>query len=199
MREPELPATQAAEPLTLDHDPSPVAEVPTWAGRITVREFFATLGAARAPMDVSRLESTRSERTQPVAPNAEESKSEAAQQAAPQPEAAQPAAAQDDSTPATLAPPTPQPEEKAGAPVVPPDDSFSRLFADSPVSPEDNRAASALSGAVAHEHGLPSIDMPSGLQPSRDLAATPDRSEPPQESEEDLRRFREWLDGLTES
>jgi hypothetical protein len=87
----------------------------------------------------------------------------------------------------------------AEAPPVAADDSFARLFADTPVSPEDNRAAAAFSGAVAPEHALPSIDMPSVLQPSREPPGTPDRIQPPQESEEDLRRFREWLDGLTES
>jgi hypothetical protein len=177
--EPALPATQAVEPLVLDHELPVAAEAPTWAARITVREFFATLGSARAPSGVSR--------------------EEAAQPEAGPLDAAPPEDGQLGARSTPEAPAAPAAEDEAVVPVGASEDAFSRLFADAPVSPEDHRAAAALSGALAHEPDLPSIDTPSVLHPSREPVSTAGRNEPPQESEEDLRRFREWLDGLTES
>ena len=188
--EPAPPATQAAEPLVLEHEASAIAETPVWAARITVREFFATLGSARAPSDGSREESARSESAQPEAAQSEAPQSEAAHPESPQPEAEQPAG--EASAP-------PEPEQQAEVPFSAADDAFSSLFADYPVSPEDNRAAAALSGAVSHEPASPSVDASSDRLPSREPVSPAGRNEPPQESEEDLRRFREWLDGLTES
>ncbi len=75
-------------------------------------------------------------------------------------------------------------------------DAFATLFSDSPVSDDDSRAAFAMSGALSSSH------------PPRVTTTTPPKPaapvEPPaptaaQESEEDIRRFREWLDGLAES
>ena len=72
-------------------------------------------------------------------------------------------------------------------------DAFASLFADSPVSEEDSRAAFALSGALS----APAPPAPVPAAPPAP-AAEPSPSST-QESEEDIRRFREWLDGLAES
>lgn len=79
------------------------------------------------------------------------------------------------------------------------DDAFVNLFAGVPVAAEDSRAAAALSGAVAH--GAPfSTPLPGPpFQPSREALETRSSGEPAQESEEDIRRFRQWLDGLADS
>jgi tetratricopeptide (TPR) repeat protein len=77
-------------------------------------------------------------------------------------------------------------------------DAFSTLFPDSPVSEEDSRAAFALSGAMsgtAH-NPTPSTVRTSPPKPVPPVTDAPDQA---QESEEDIRRFREWLDGLADS
>lgn len=79
------------------------------------------------------------------------------------------------------------------------DDAFASLFADVPVSPEDNRAAAALSSAVAHNGPLSAVAGPVVAPPHAAADATEIRVETTTESEEDIRRFREWLDGLGES
>jgi tetratricopeptide (TPR) repeat protein len=98
-----------------------------------------------------------------------------------------------------------QPSEPAAVetpPVVEPyrfaDDAFANLFADSPASAEDSRAAAALSSAVAH--GAP-FSTPSHATPTapRETPVPRGAEQSAKESEEDIRRFREWLDGLTES
>ena len=73
-------------------------------------------------------------------------------------------------------------------------DAFANLFADSPVSDEDSRAAFALSGAL----GAPAPATSPAAAPPLPPEASPAASNA-QESEEDIRRFREWLDGLAES
>ncbi len=79
------------------------------------------------------------------------------------------------------------------------DDAFASLFADIPVNAEDSRAAAALSGAVAHGAPFLSPTAPAVSSPARGANASGVRVEPARESEEDIRRFREWLDGLAES
>jgi tetratricopeptide (TPR) repeat protein len=75
-------------------------------------------------------------------------------------------------------------------------DAFSNLFSDSPVSEEDSRAAFALSGALgASEPTSAAITAPQEPQTPPEPASPA----PTQESEEDIRRFREWLDGLADS
>lgn len=78
-------------------------------------------------------------------------------------------------------------------------EAFANLFPESAVSEEDSRAAFALSGALsstAHSP-VPSTVQTSPPHPSPAVTAqTPGQN---QESEEDLRHFREWLDGLAES
>lgn len=78
------------------------------------------------------------------------------------------------------------------------DDAFANLFGNTPVSPEDSRAAAALSGAVAHTAPAP-VTAPPESVPERGRGVTNDARRPAQESEEDVRRFREWLEGLTSS
>ncbi|HUQ18347.1 MAG TPA: tetratricopeptide repeat protein [Gemmatimonadaceae bacterium] len=87
------------------------------------------------------------------------------------------------------------PGDKAEYPYA--DDAFASLFEDAPVSVEDSRAAAALSSAVAHNPPSP-IPTP----PEQRAANKPDSSTADQgmrESEDDIRRFREWLDGLANS
>jgi hypothetical protein len=107
---------------------------------------------------------------------------------------------------ATRMPPSGEPERsytaRAAVPEIPDvdeyplaGDAFANMFADSPVSDEDSRAAFALSGAL----GAPVTPPPVVAQtapPAPAPVPTPDTT---QESEEDIRRFREWLDGLAES
>jgi tetratricopeptide (TPR) repeat protein len=95
------------------------------------------------------------------------------------------------------APREPQPSDEQQYPYA--DDAFASLFQDALVSPEDSRAAAALSSAVAHKPPSPGVATPPDSQPARQA----DESGPPeqamQESEDDIRRFREWLDGLASS
>jgi tetratricopeptide (TPR) repeat protein len=79
------------------------------------------------------------------------------------------------------------------------DDAFSNLFSNIQVSAEDSRAAVALSGAVAHHPPASTPRAPTGGPPSGNADSTPAGDEPAHESEEEIRRFREWLDGLAES
>jgi hypothetical protein len=79
------------------------------------------------------------------------------------------------------------------------DDAFANLFGNAPVNTEDSRAAAALSGAVAHT--TPPSPAPASAEraPERGAGATRAAAPPTQESEEDIRRFREWLEGLANS
>jgi hypothetical protein len=76
-------------------------------------------------------------------------------------------------------------------------DAFGNLFGDTPVDDEDNRAAFMLSGAIGASTPPSNIAVSAPTEPQ---PAEPPASEgTAQESEEDIRRFREWLDGLAES
>jgi hypothetical protein len=108
---------------------------------------------------------------------------------------------------ATRTPPSSEPERsytaRAAVPEIPEaeeyplaGDAFSNMFADSPVSEEDSRAAFALSGALGAPATPPPVIAQTTVPPAPAQAPTPDTT---QESEEDIRRFREWLDGLAES
>lgn len=80
-----------------------------------------------------------------------------------------------------------------------PADAFSGMFPDSPVTDEDTRAAFALSGALGVT-AEPEMPSPPRRPPTPASSAPPvATSAAAQESEEDIRRFREWLDGLAES
>jgi hypothetical protein len=75
-------------------------------------------------------------------------------------------------------------------------DAFANMFADSPVNEEDSRAAFALSGALGAATPQPeTVVQPPIETPAVVTAPSPVAA---QESEEDIRRFREWLDGLAE-
>ena len=75
-------------------------------------------------------------------------------------------------------------------------DAFANLFPGSEVSEEDSRAAFALSGALAATTPPPARTPATPVPP---VSAEPAVPASEQESEEDIRRFREWLDGLAES
>jgi tetratricopeptide (TPR) repeat protein len=101
----------------------------------------------------------------------------------------------------TVAATTPEPPEASSEPVEYPiaDDAFGNLFAGVPANPEDSRAAAVLSGAVAHgavfATPLSTPTSPAPQVPQQDRES----GTPAEESEEDVRRFREWLDGLADS
>lgn len=86
------------------------------------------------------------------------------------------------------------PEPAADFPLA--TDAFSNLFGDTPVSEDDSRAAFALSGALGGAQPAPAAPTPA--KPAAQVEA-PVPTTTTQESEEDIRRFREWLDGLQES
>lgn len=92
---------------------------------------------------------------------------------------------------------TPPPQETRAETVYPyADDAFANLFVGTRPSDADSRAAAALSGAVAHGAAY---DSPlSGLTAPSEPVSVPSEA-PAEESEDDIRRFREWLDGLAES
>lgn len=131
---------------------------------MTVREFFATLGLMRPPLNEP------GGGTEPIAD----------------------VASVTGESPDVEIPPADEPYPVA-------DDAFASLFGDAPISPEDSRAAAALSGAVAHGAPFSTPLTPAGPPPLSDAAAPRASDQPTQESEEDIRRFREWLDGLAES
>jgi hypothetical protein len=79
------------------------------------------------------------------------------------------------------------------------DDAFATLFENEPVSDEDSRAAAALSGAVAHTAPASPLEASREPGPSREPAGASEGQPPAKESEEDIRRFREWLEGLAYS
>jgi tetratricopeptide (TPR) repeat protein len=108
---------------------------------------------------------------------------------------------------ATRTPPSSEPERSYTARAAVPEiseveeyplagDAFANMFADSPVSEEDSRAAFALSGALGAPVTPPPVLAQTAAPSAPAAAPTPDTT---QESEEDIRRFREWLDGLAES
>ena len=77
-------------------------------------------------------------------------------------------------------------------------DAFGAMFGDEPVAEDDTRAAFALSGALS---GTGHNPTPTSLRTSPPLPS-PAVEEPDtqtQESEDDIRRFREWLDGLADT
>ncbi len=78
------------------------------------------------------------------------------------------------------------------------DDAFANLFQGAELNPEDSRAAAALSGAMAHPAPAAAISTPSQSRAATD-ASSRAGEQPVQESEEDIRRFREWLEGLANS
>ena len=154
----------------LEEVPASVAVAHT---RITIREFFATLGEIRPPTspaggyaDIASPDDAADEPGEEVAAEFETAPSDS----------------------------TTEPETYPYA-----DDAFATLFENEPVDPEDSRAAAALSGAVAHS--APRSPLETAREPgqSRDQDAARESDEPAQESEEDIRRFREWLEGLANS
>jgi len=78
------------------------------------------------------------------------------------------------------------------------DDAFANLFEGTEVDPEDSRAAAALSGAMAHPAPAATITTPSQSRPATGESSRTGQQSV-QESEEDIRRFREWLEGLANS
>ena len=75
-------------------------------------------------------------------------------------------------------------------------DAFSDLFPGEEIAEEDTRAAFALSGALSGTSHNPVPEKIQTPPQPQEPVATENQA---QESEEDIRRFREWLDGLADS
>ena len=145
----------------------------------TIREFFATLGAYQPPANGAAASFT-------------------ARAAVPDMEA-EPSFHHSDAntSDATHAEPTLDQPLTDEFPLV--SDAFANLFPDSPVSEEDSKAAFALSGALSSQPNQPvtrSYSSPASPTPAVDLSSPPTAA---RESEDDIRKFREWLDGLADS
>jgi tetratricopeptide (TPR) repeat protein len=163
------------EPHLVAYSPQPPEEheLPHYEPKgPTVREFFATLGTRRPPDREPRAAFTAHAVTPGSEPWPESAYGSAEGKVEAPQHAAQTSAAKD---------------------------AFGGLFPDATVAEEDTRAAFALSGALGVGPEAGSLSAPN-------IAATPAPAAPPaavpvaaQESEEDIRRFREWLDGLAES
>src|SRR6266446_3976968 len=75
-----------------------------------------------------------------------------------------------------------------------PSASLDAVFAGATVSPADSRAASRLAGAFSGASGTPRTNPPTPPMPTPRVNP---RVPQVQESEEDVAKFRAWLDGLT--
>jgi tetratricopeptide (TPR) repeat protein len=75
-----------------------------------------------------------------------------------------------------------------------PSASLDAVFAGATVSPADSRAASRLAGAFSGASGTSRTNPPTPPMPTPRMNP---RVPPVQESEEDVAKFRAWLDGLT--
>lgn len=75
-----------------------------------------------------------------------------------------------------------------------PSASLDEVFAGAPVSPADSRAASRLAGAFSGASGTSRTSPPTPPMPTPRVNP---RLPQVQESEEDVAKFRAWLDGLT--
>ena len=88
----------------------------------------------------------------------------------------------------------PEPAPSLGSPV--PGASLDSVFAGASVSPSDARAASRLAGAFSATTGAAGGTRTPPTPPMPTPRVNP-RVQQPQESEEDVAKFRAWLDGLT--
>jgi len=75
-----------------------------------------------------------------------------------------------------------------------PNASLDAVFAGATVSPSDSRAAARLAGAFSGAAGTPRATPPTPPMPTPRVNP---RMPPTQESDEDVAKFRAWLDGLT--
>ncbi|HMJ20177.1 MAG TPA: tetratricopeptide repeat protein [Gemmatimonadaceae bacterium] len=88
----------------------------------------------------------------------------------------------------------PEPAPSLGSPV--PGATLDSVFAGATVSPSDARAASRLAGAFSATTGAAGGTRTPPTPPMPTPRLNP-RVQQPQESEEDVAKFRAWLDGLT--
>jgi tetratricopeptide (TPR) repeat protein len=152
-------------------DTSPAASPPS--RQPSIREFFATLGKRRP----SGQAPSGGFRPGGISGNNSSSSSGNFADTVQRSERAQPSQATDTSVSFSTSAPAP---------------SLDSVFAGAPVSPSDARAASRLAGAFSGAAGAsrtpPTPPMPTPRVNPRVQA---------QESEEDVAKFRAWLDGLT--
>ncbi|HJQ53394.1 MAG TPA: tetratricopeptide repeat protein [Gemmatimonadaceae bacterium] len=184
---PPPPSRPSAPPRERESIESPVRDerraepVDIAARQPSIREFFATLGRRRPPRAVPQ--STAAHTTAGYG-NTAQSSTYGASSVPPAP------------TPRptnTGAPPT------ASQPIVPmggapTSASLDAVFAGATVNPADSRAASRLAGAFS---GTSGASRPTPPTPPMPTPRVNQRVPAAQESEEDVAKFRAWLDGLT--
>ena len=147
----------------------------------SIREFFATLGRRRPPRAPGSRAATSGGGGGHQAADA--SPYASAAEGAP-PSSAPP---QGSSTPAPSEPAVPLGGAAASA-------SLDAVFAGATVNPADSRAASRLAGAFSGTVGTSRTTPPTPPMPTPRVNP---RIPAAQESEEDVAKFRAWLDGLT--
>jgi len=143
----------------------------------SIREFFATLGRRRPPRPASQTSTAHSTGYGSSAPDS----SAHAMNAVPPAPAPRPA------NPGVTQPSVPM----GGAPTSA---SLDAVFAGATVNPADSRAASRLAGAFSGTVGTSRTTPPTPPMPTPRVNP---RIPAAQESEEDVAKFRAWLDGLT--
>lgn len=166
---------------------SPVREEPRAepediaARQPSIREFFATLGRRRPPRAVPQ--STGGYAT-PGYGSSAQSSTYAVSSAPPVPAP----------RPTNTAAPTSAPQPSAPMGGAPTSASLDAVFAGATVNPADSRAASRLAGAFSGTVGTSRTTPPTPPMPTPRMNP---RIPGAQESEEDVAKFRAWLDGLT--
>jgi tetratricopeptide (TPR) repeat protein len=165
---------------------SPVREEPRAepeaiaARQPSIKEFFATLGRRRPPRAPAAV-SGRSGGSANYGGNANAA------------DAVSASSAPDAEVPATTGTPTSHGDAAAVMGGAAPSASLDAVFAGAQVNPADSRAASRLAGAFS---GTPGARTTPPTPPMPTPRVNP-RLPQAQESEEDVAKFRAWLDGLT--
>jgi len=146
----------------------------------SIREFFATLGRRRPPRAAPQTTGGHSAAGYGGTQTSTHGAASAPPAAAPRP--------------TNTAAPTnaPQPSVPMGG--APTSASLDAVFAGATVNPADSRAASRLAGAFSGTVGTSRTSPPTPPMPTPRVNP---RLPAAQESEEDVAKFRAWLDGLT--
>jgi tetratricopeptide (TPR) repeat protein len=184
---PPLPSRPSAPSRERESIESPAREEPraepvdVGARQPSIREFFATLGRRRPPRAVPQ--STAAHVTAGYG-NAAQSSTYAAGSAPPAPAP----------RPTNTAAPTTASQPSVPMGGAPTSASLDAVFAGATVNPSDSRAASRLAGAFS---GTSGASRPTPPTPPMPTPRVNQRIPAAQESEEDVAKFRAWLDGLT--
>lgn len=182
---PPAPSRPSAPPRERESIEAPVREEPRAepesiaARQPSIREFFATLGRRRPPRAASQVTGGH-----PAAGYGGPQSSTYANSAPPAPAP----------RPTNTAAPTSAPQPSVPMGGAPTSASLDAVFAGATVNPADSRAASRLAGAFSGTVGTSRTSPPTPPMPTPRVNP---RLPAAQESEEDVAKFRAWLDGLT--